>query len=55
MIPMAFMVIGDNKIFSNYSSHDENDDDNDDDDNIEAFMIKFNDSLKESCAKNKKL
>ena len=45
---MAFVAIRDDEISSNYSSDDENDD------NIEAFVVKLYDGLKESYAKKKK-
>ena len=47
------MIIGDDEVLSSYSSHDENDDNIDDD--VEAFVIKLYESLKESYAKNKEL
>ncbi|KAL3534609.1 hypothetical protein ACH5RR_003070 [Cinchona calisaya] len=47
---MAFMAIGDNEVNSNYDSNDENDEDD-----LEAFILKLNDSLKESYARNKEL
>ena len=37
---MAFMVIGDYEVFSNFSSNDESDD-SDNDDNVEGSMINW--------------
>ncbi|KAL3534602.1 hypothetical protein ACH5RR_003063 [Cinchona calisaya] len=42
---MAFMAIGDEEVNSNYDSSDEND--------LETFILKLPDSLKESYARNK--
>ena len=48
MAQVAFMTIRDNEIFSNYPFHDENED-------IEAFVMKLHEILKESYIKNKEL
>ncbi|KAL3527709.1 hypothetical protein ACH5RR_012365 [Cinchona calisaya] len=47
---MAFMAIGDDEVNSNYDSNDENGEDD-----LETFILKLHDNLKESYARNKEL